>query len=72
MCIRDRYDAQVSKGGEGMSINTRRQSVGIGDAFNINWDAVWEVKTNIGDYGWSAEFAIPFKTLSYSKESEQS
>ena len=65
------YDAQVSKGGEGMSINTRRQSVGIGDAFNINWDAVWEVKTNVGDYGWSAEFAIPFKTLSYSKESEQ-
>ena len=34
-----------------MSISTRRQSVGIGDAFNINWDAVWEVKTNIGDYG---------------------
>ena len=65
------YDAQVSKGGEGMSISTRRQSVGTGDAFNINWDAVWEVKTNIGDYGWSAEFAIPFNTLRYSAENEQ-
>ena len=54
-----------------MSINTRRQSGGTGDAFNINWDDVWEVKTNIGDYGWSAEFSIPFKTLSYPKESEQ-
>ncbi len=65
------YDAQVSKGGEGMSISTRRQSVGTGDAYNINWDAVWKVQTNIGDYGWSAEFAIPFKTLRYAKENEQ-
>ena len=65
------YDAQVSKGGEGMSISTRRQSVGTGDAYNINWDAVWKVRTNIGDYGWSAEFAIPFKTLRYAKENEQ-
>ena len=65
------YDAQVSKGGEGLSISTRRQSVGTGDAYNINWDAVWKVQTNIGDYGWSAEFAIPFKTLRYAKENEQ-
>jgi len=65
------YDAQVSKGGEGMSISIRRQSVGTGDAFNINWDAQWEVKTNIGDYGWSAEFAIPFKTLRYATGNEQ-
>jgi hypothetical protein len=34
------YDAQVSKGGEMMSISSSRQSVGTGAAFNINWDAV--------------------------------
>ena len=55
------YDAQVSGGGEGMSISSTRQSVGIGANYNINWDAAWEVKTKIGDFGWSAEFAIPFK-----------
>ena len=66
------YDAQVSGGGEGMSISSTRQSVGTGANFNINWDAAWEVKTEIGDYGWSAEFAIPFKTLRFSEEKDQS
>ncbi len=66
------YDAQVSGGGEGMSISSTRQSVGTGANFNINWDAAWEVKTEIGDYGWSAEFAIPFKTLRFSGEKDQS
>ena len=32
---------------------------------NINWDASWEVKTQRGDYGWSAEFAIPLKSLRF-------
>ena len=66
------YDAQVSGGGEGMSISSTRQSVGIGANFNINWDAAWEVKTKIGEYGWSAEFAIPFKTLRFTNEKYQS
>ena len=38
----------------------------------MNWDAVWEVKSKRGDYGWSAEFAIPFKTLRYKKSDDQS
>ena len=66
------YDAQVSGGGEGMSISSTRQSVGIGANYNINWDAAWEVKTKIGDFGWSAEFAIPFKTLRFSNNKNQS
>ena len=66
------YDAQVSGGGEGMSISSTRQSVGVGANFNINWDAAWDVKTEIGDYGWSAEFAIPFKTLRFSSAKDQS
>ena len=32
---------------------------------NINWDASWEVKTQRGDYGWSAEFAIPLRSLRF-------
>ena len=66
------YDAQVSGGGEGMSISSTRQSVGVGANFNINWDAAWDVKTEIGEYGWSAEFAIPFKTLRFSSDKDQS
>ena len=45
------YDAQVTKEGSG--------------TFNLNWDSSWSVKSKIGDYGWSAEFEIPFSTLRY-------
>ena len=65
------YDAQVSNGGEMISISSSRQSVGTGAAFNINWDASWEVEAQVGDYGWSAEFAIPFKTLRYTSKKNQ-
>ena len=32
---------------------------------NNDWDAIWIVRTQRTDEGWSAEFAIPFKTLSF-------
>ncbi len=32
---------------------------------NLDWDAIWIVKTKRSDEGWSAEFAIPFKSLSF-------
>ena len=32
---------------------------------NNDWDAIWIVRTEQTDEGWSAEFAIPFKTLSF-------
>ena len=51
------YDGQLSKAGEGGSFG--------GGGFNLNWDGVWDVKTQVGDYGWSAEFRIPLKTLRY-------
>ena len=38
---------------------------GSGGGFNLNWDAAWEVRTKVGDFGWSAEFSIPFRTLRY-------
>ena len=33
---------------------------------NMNWDAVWELRTRRTEQGWSAEFAIPFKSLGFS------
>src|SRR6185436_12495925 len=29
------------------------------------WDAIWDVRTRRTDQGWTAEFAIPFKSLSF-------
>ena len=33
---------------------------------NNEWDAIWTVRTRRTEQGWSAEFAIPFKSLSFS------
>jgi hypothetical protein len=32
---------------------------------NREWDAIWQVRVERKDQGWAAEFAIPFKTLSF-------
>ncbi len=32
---------------------------------NEDWDAIWIAKTQLTSQGWSAEFAIPFKSLSF-------
>lgn len=37
--------------------------------FEINWNALWQVKTSVTTKGWYAEFAIPFKSLRYPKPS---
>lgn len=36
-----------------------------GDASNFNWDALWRVRTTRSDSGWTAEFAIPWRSLRY-------
>lgn len=33
--------------------------------FNLEWDAIWEVRTRRTTQGWSAELEIPFKSLSF-------
>jgi len=43
----------------------------FGDGFNRNWDGSWSVQSRIGDYGWSAEFEIPFRTLRYGSQEGQ-
>ena len=40
-------------------------SQGAGGGFNLNWDGAWQVRTAISDIGWSAEFAIPFRTIRF-------
>ena len=62
------YDGQLSKAGDGSSMS----GGGAGGGFNINWDGVWEVRTQMGDFGWSAEFRIPFKTIRYHTDDIQS
>jgi len=58
------YDAQIDNEGVGNFNNNRQQGGTIGGV-NLNWDASWTVKTEVGDYGWSAEFAIPLKTIRF-------
>ncbi len=38
---------------------------------NTDWNTVWDVKTAIFDQGWTIEIAIPFKSLRYQPEPEQ-
>ena len=61
------YDGQVTNEGEGGGGlgPGQMQSSGSGRGFNINWDAAWVVRSKVGEHGWSAEFAIPFRTLRY-------
>lgn len=40
-----------------------------GTVYNNNWSSVWIGKAKITDEGWEAEFAIPFKSLSFDKNS---
>ena len=59
------YDAQISNEGQG-------QFGGEGaGGFNLNWDASWEVKTQISNIGWCAEFAIPFRSIRFAKAESQ-
>jgi hypothetical protein len=67
------YDGQVTnegQGGAGLAGGQRQQS-GSGSGFNINWDGAWEVRTQTDEHGWSAEFAIPFRTLRYPSGANQ-
>jgi hypothetical protein len=67
------YDGQVTnegQGGGGLGFG-QNASGGSGSGFNVNWDGAWSVRTRITEQGWSAEFAIPFRTLRYPAGEEQ-
>ena len=65
------YDAQIDNEGQGNFSNSRQQGGAVGGT-NINWDAAWEVKTKKGDFGWSAEFAIPLRSIRFNGGENQS
>jgi hypothetical protein len=46
--------------------SVQRDGLAFGDsAFNMNWDGIWHARGRIDTEGWSAEVAIPFRTLSF-------
>jgi hypothetical protein len=36
-----------------------------GDSFNKSWDGIWYGEARVGARGWTAEIALPFKTLAF-------
>ena len=59
------YDGQVNREGAGQFVT------GGDGGVNLNWDAPWTVRTMAGDFGWSAEFEIPFTSLRYGTDDVQ-
>jgi len=59
------YDGQIVKEATGSAANFGD------DGFNKNWDGTWRVQSKIGDFGWSAEFEIPFRTLRFGVDEKQ-
>ena len=57
----------LGRGGGGRSApgGGSQQQRGSGGGFNLNWDGAWQVTAQVSDIGWTAEFAIPFRTLRY-------
>ena len=70
------YDGQVINEGGDRSLfgggGLGGFSRGSGGGFNLNWDGAWQVRTQISEIGWSAEFAIPFRTIRYPAREDQS
>ena len=69
------FDAQVTKAGQTRGSGgspARAGGAGGGGAqragaaaFNLNWDAVWRVRSQVTARGWESEITIPFRTLRY-------
>lgn len=54
-------------------LGTQRDLQVFDDSFrDTDWDALWRVQTHVVDSGYYAEFAIPFKTLRYSRDNRDS
>ena len=71
------YDGQVTNEGQGGGgfgggrLGQGRSQRGSGGGFNLNWDGVWQVSARTTDIGWTAEIAIPFRTLRYPAGTQQ-
>lgn len=38
---------------------------------NMDWDTIWEVRSHRDDLGWTAEFAIPFRSIPFDPASDE-
>ena len=75
------FDAQVTKAGQTRGSGrgpSRAGGAGGGGAqragsaaFNLNWDAVWRVQSQVTARGWESEIVIPFRTLRYKPGANQ-
>ncbi len=45
-------------------------NAGQGISLNKDWDGIWRPWTHIGDFGWSTEIRIPFRTLNFDPNSD--
>ena len=41
------------------------------ESWDVNWNAIWTVKTGMEDSAWVAEYEIPFSQLRFSTKDEQ-
>ena len=48
----------------------RREGIIKGENTDFNWDGIWYVRSALTDFGWSAELAVPFKTLSFNLDAD--
>ncbi len=53
-----RYDATVTNEGQTFSEDSD-------EIWEASWDEIWEAQTQITEQGWSAEIAIPFKSVRF-------
>ena len=56
------YDATARESGQGG---------GFGAYYDATWDGIWESATSVESWGWSAEIAIPFKSIRVHRASTQ-
>ncbi len=60
------YDGQViNEGRTGGGSGRRGSGPREGGSANLDWDTSWTVRSKKGEFGWSAELAIPFRSLRY-------
>jgi len=38
---------------------------------NRDWDGIWQAQAKIDEFGWTAEIAIPFKTLNFNSDNSK-
>ena len=73
------HDAQISKAGQSRGGGGGPARAGGGgtqrggsSAENLNWDGVWQVRSQITKRGWESEMIIPFRTLRFNPGQNQS